>query len=1259
MDSAIAEAERQARIVRFWRAVEYFSPQQVDSPKKAPKEVERVFTGQLLPWEREAKPIFPGFVWRHTVYAGVFDIEKIRDVLQTALPTPEPDPDHAGRINGQSALLSLTLDDTGRLYRESVTVSSCAWALGRTVLPPGPGSSEWLDGFDDCSKDIRATLFEIGDGRVRIEASGNPESGGKRVLRAIAGVSARVALDMATGGLASLAGIVGTAVTEHFGEVAGKVAEKMSDALAKDATSAIEKRAKKTENDEEPSAENAADQESTPKNLGTKALTVEDLSAITRWVAEALGVDDVLEPTEIWVKSFRVSAKHADEMSGDEIINSFYAKDLEKVATEILDRNAGRALTAYLRSDESINADGRIDVRQQPHEMLKAVSPEAMPLGRWPAKPEHPLNLSQQFAVNQILATLGDPEARGIYAVNGPPGTGKTTMLRDLIAAVIVKRAERLADLPNPRAAFASSSSTVEWTCVESGHTRRITPLIAELTGFEMVVASSNNGAVENITMEVPALDSVDRQTFPDAEYFSGPATMLAGEPCWGAVAARLGNRNNRSEFVKRFWWGNIDRGGPQSANTELTGLSPILRDLAQQGMQPDPDLFARAVQTFRNAVATVRRLAAERQRVAEIAERAVTEDPYLRTLRRQARNHVEQIQRLQAMRADLSSTETSAISAKNRAEQAVSTAVQALEAADAAARAALARLGDAERAMYAHAGTKPGWLKRLLSGGTAMPDWEDAAGPFLAEVTDARRSADAAQALCGSYETEWHKRQHEYSTAAAAVNDCRQRLDRCDQAIQQAQTNARSTVHSVRQRQFEIQQEAALLEQARELWDGAVPGDEWNPLGVEATADDQRNAMEKRERSAPWMDKEFAEARSRVFLAALALHHAVLTAEPKLAWDNLRAAVDVVKGAAPVELPPHKARAAWQMLFFAVPVVSTTFASVPTMFNALGREDLGWLFIDEAGQATPQAAVGALWRSRRAVVVGDPRQLEPVVTLPWQGQQRLYAKFGLTKRWTPQFASVQSIADRVNAYGTWLPEPDTSERIWVGSPLRVHRRCDPLMFEVSNTIAYDNMMVYGVTGRDEPFPLGDRNLWVQVDARTSGGKWNPEEGRLALTILRRVHSRIEAIVDEELRREGTDHHSTPRDRDAEIAARFAESIFIVSPFRAVATALDRYLRREGMPIPRDRLGTVHTTQGKEADIVILVLGTATHENRAREWASGTPNLLNVAVTRARRRLVVIGDFHRWGSLQNFSALAEHAKPGGLLEHWTPAPTRE
>ena len=51
-------------------------------------------------------------------------------------------------------------------------------------------------------------------------------------------------------------------------------------------------------------------------------------------------------------------------------------------------------------------------------------------------------------------------------------------------------------------------------------------------------------------------------------------------------------------------------------------------------------------------------------------------------------------------------------------------------------------------------------------------------------------------------------------------------------------------------------------------------------------------------------------------------------------------------------------------------------------MYHGIPKDFIDYLFIDEAGQAVPQSAVGALYRSKSVVAVGDPIQIEPVVTL-------------------------------------------------------------------------------------------------------------------------------------------------------------------------------------------------------------------------------------------------------------------------------------
>ena len=75
-------------------------------------------------------------------------------------------------------------------------------------------------------------------------------------------------------------------------------------------------------------------------------------------------------------------------------------------------------------------------------------------------------------------------------------------------------------------------------------------------------------------------------------------------------------------------------------------------------------------------------------------------------------------------------------------------------------------------------------------------------------------------------------------------------------------------------------------------------------------------------------------------------------------------------------------------------------------------------MLIDEAGQALPQAAVGALMRTRRAVVVGDPVQIEPVVVLPDTLTETICRRFGVDPdRFNAPAASVQTLADAATPY--------------------------------------------------------------------------------------------------------------------------------------------------------------------------------------------------------------------------------------------------
>lgn len=279
----------------------------------------------------------------------------------------------------------------------------------------------------------------------------------------------------------------------------------------------------------------------------------------------------------------------------------------------------------------------------------------------------------------------------------------------------------------------------------------------------------------------------------------------------------------------------------------------------------------------------------------------------------------------------------------------------------------------------------------------------------------------------------------------------------------------------------------------------------------------------------------------------------------------------------------------------------------------------LGWLLIDEAGQALPQAAVGALMRTKRVVVVGDPIQIEPVVVLPEELTESICHQFGIdTDDYNAPTASVQTLADAATPYMAEFAGREASRT--VGVPLLVHRRCKEPMFSVSNAIAYNGLMINKKAQKDSPIQdcLGP-STWIDVSG-SAREKWCPEEGEKALQLL------------QSLKQSGV-----------------KPDLYIVTPFVVVQDNLRRLIRASGIldgwvdnPFSwvYERIGTVHTVQGREAEAVIFVLGAPDTGHRgARNWAGSRPNLLNVAATRAKEVLYVIGNRELWKNAGTFKEL--------------------
>lgn len=868
----------------------------------------------------------------------------------------------------------------------------------------------------------------------------------------------------------------------------------------------------------------------TPRGVGgqLRSLTWSDLRGVAAELVAELGI-----PADLQILTPCVVETIRRDPPTPDILSSFFLPDLGRVLRDA-DHLSGAA-ASYLGLKPPVDPWDALTDKRRLSELL---DPNLFPLGRWPGKGLHPLTLLQQAAVNAITRDL---QEEGLAAVNGPPGTGKTTLLRDIVAHVLVTRAECLAAIEKP------------WDGLGD----------IDLMDFAVVVTSSNNAAVENISLELPVRDkALDPSVWRDGglDYFGHTATALLDLPkdasaerrAWGLAAARLGNSDNRRHFFQRFWrdkdWGLDDWLNRVVAPDRLRSNPPgklVLLDPPPRKFEAR-EAWRRARTDFLHKLDVSRRLRAELADLARAGDR-------LREAETQLPSAREEHQRLEL---DLTSARKAAAAARE-----YEAGLRAQEASEQAKLSALVAV-------------KPSLMSRLLR--TAA--WQ-------AHETAIRQQVLRLDEIAGVIKA-----------AKANVTAAVQEEER--HATLYAEAGARLEVLET-----DVANLGQRLVDARDELGDSFPG-----AGFWTQPDEMLH------QASPWNGGRFREARDELFASAIRLHRAFIIAAAYVLKPSLNAIAKAAGNpSAPAPTPKD-----WGALFLLVPVVSTTFASIGRMFHGFGAGSIGWLLIDEAGQAAPQQPAGAIWRARRAVVIGDPLQIEPVATLPKRTTGLIFRSNGIEPvPWSAPRDSAQTLADRASRIQGHFPIEDggPGEGVRVtGIPLLVHRRCERPMFDLANHLAYGGRMVFAT--RAEPSRLRDLlgdTAWIDIDAPSSD-KWVQDEGKL-------VARAIQALC-----------LSLPGPPD----------LYVISPFRLPSFQLRNMLLRTPGVLPgqpakerkewiEKRVGTVHTFQGKEAEAVILMLGAGRGAKPgSRLWAGGTPNLLNVAATRAKRALYVVGNREEW-----------------------------
>lgn len=250
---------------------------------------------------------------------------------------------------------------------------------------------------------------------------------------------------------------------------------------------------------------------------------------------------------------------------------------------------------------------------------------------------------------------------------------------------------------------------------------------------------------------------------------------------------------------------------------------------------------------------------------------------------------------------------------------------------------------------------------------------------------------------------------------------------------------------------------------------------------------------------------------------------------------------------------------------------------------------------VDEAAMVRPHNLIGVIRRSKKMLIVGDPKQLKPIISIP--------------KKYTELFINIKNNDKNFDEDFIQKLSPLTTSAFHRGagtlkggfdekgdaSVLDEHRRCDKQIAQLFKKLAaYEPLEIKTPSGEPK---LKERLLGIRVICSDKTKNQNKDE----IEVIKRLLDKLEKYYN------------------------LTSQVGIITPYKLQEQLLQKeFAKRLKHTDTHKKIGTVHSFQGSEFEVIIF--SSVVSKDSSLNFINQDISMLNVAISRAKEHFIVVGD---------------------------------